>query len=255
MATNRMESAAPRPMANRLRALAWLGLAVSALAAIALLMAGAGYRAGWWTLGTAFTVLRWSAYGGAAGAIVSLAGAIGGLTSRRALVAAAAGVAIGAAVAGVPWRWQQTARSVPPIHDITTDLENPPAFVAVLPLRADAPNSAAYAGDAVAAQQRRAYPDLAGVVLPVPVERALAQAEQVARDMGWEIVAVDVASGRLEATDTTTFFGFKDDVVVRVQPSAGGSRVDVRSVSRVGRSDVGTNAARIREFLRRLQGA
>ena len=67
--------------------------------------------------------------------------------------------------------------------------------------------------------------------------------------MGWEIVASDPAAGRIEATDTTFWFGFKDDVVVRVAAAPDGSRVDVRSLSRVGLSDVGTNAARIRKYL------
>jgi uncharacterized protein (DUF1499 family) len=74
----------------------------------------------------------------------------------------------------------------------------------------------------------------------------------VAQDLGWEVVEADPAGGRLEATDTTTWFGFKDDVVVRIRPADGGSRVDVRSVSRTGRSDVGTNARRIRAYLRSL---
>jgi uncharacterized protein (DUF1499 family) len=72
--------------------------------------------------------------------------------------------------------------------------------------------------------------------------------------MGWEIVAADPATGRIEATATTLWFGFKDDIVVRVSASEQGSRIDVRSVSRVGRSDIGTNAKRIREYLAKLQG-
>jgi uncharacterized protein (DUF1499 family) len=73
--------------------------------------------------------------------------------------------------------------------------------------------------------------------------------------MDWQIVSADTAAGRLEATATTRWFGFKDDVVVRIRPDATGSRVDVRSVSRVGKSDVGTNAARVRTFLARLASA
>ena len=70
--------------------------------------------------------------------------------------------------------------------------------------------------------------------------------------MGWEIVDANPGQGRIEATDATFWFGFKDDMVVRVAPTETGSRVDVRSLSRVGRSDVGTNAKRIRAFLARL---
>jgi uncharacterized protein (DUF1499 family) len=71
--------------------------------------------------------------------------------------------------------------------------------------------------------------------------------------MGWDVVAVDAGRGRTEATDTTRWFRFKDDVVVRVTPSGNGARVDVRSKSRVGRSDVGTNARRIRTYLAEVE--
>ena len=70
--------------------------------------------------------------------------------------------------------------------------------------------------------------------------------------MGWEIVGSNAEEGRIEATDTTLWFGFKDDVVVRIQPRGDESLVDVRSLSRVGKSDVGTNAQRIRAYLRKF---
>lgn len=234
--------------------LAWAGLSVAALSGLALGSAGLGYRTGWWSLSTAFAIFRWAAYGGAAGAAIALAGAVMGLSNRRALAAGLVGAVVGSLVLAEPWRWQQTARAVPRIHDITTDLENPPAFVAILPLRANAPNSAVHGGPAVAAAQRSGYPDLATAMLNLSAEQAFTKAEQAARAMGWEIVSTDRASGLIEATETTRWFGFKDDVVVRVRAAAaGGSRVDVRSVSRVGGSDVGTNAKRIREYLRRLR--
>lgn len=234
--------------------LALAGLALATLGGLALGAAGLGYRAEWWPLSRAFSIFRWGAYGGAAGAAIGLAGALMGRSNRRALIAGLLGVVIGSLVCGGPWRWQQAARSVPRIHDITTDLENPPAFVAILPLRANAPNSAVHGGPAVAAAQRSGYPDLATAMLNLSAEQAFTKAEQAARAMGWEIVSTDRASGLIEATETTRWFGFKDDVVVRVRAAAaGGSRVDVRSVSRVGGSDVGTNAKRIREYLRRLR--
>ena len=90
------------------------------------------------------------------------------------------------------------------------------------------------------------------MTLPAPPDRVLTTAEALARRLGWEIVAVVPAEGRLEATATTPWFGFKDDVVVRVTPAATGSRVDMRSKSRVGRSDLGVNAKRIRAFLAEL---
>ena len=102
-------------------------------------------------------------------------------------------------------------------------------------------------------QQRAGYPDLGPLVLQAPPQQAFARALAAARDMGWEVVATEPGDGRIEATTTTFWFGFKDDVVVRVTPADGGSRIDVRSVSRVGRSDVGTNAKRIKTYLARIQ--
>jgi uncharacterized protein (DUF1499 family) len=163
-------------------------------------------------------------------------------------------VGLGAVAALVPYRWMQRAKQVPPIHDITTDTEQPPEFMAVLPLRADAPNPAAYGGPEIAAQQQQGYPDIVPLDLEEPPASVFARALDAAHDMHWEVVTADSAAGRIEATATTGWFGFKDDVVVRIAPRGSGSRVDVRSVSRVGKSDVGTNAARIREYLEALGG-
>ncbi len=146
----------------------------------------------------------------------------------------------------------QKARSVPPIHDISTDTENPPLFVAILAKRRDAPNPAGYGGPGIAAQQRAGYPDLAPQFYRMKPEALFGHALRAARELGWKIAAAVPEEGRIEAVDTTFWFGFKDDVVVRIAPAEGGSRLDLRSVSRVGRSDVGANAARIRKFLARL---
>src|SRR6185369_8526865 len=150
---------------------------------------------------------------------------------------------------GLPYSWKLKAQKYPRIHDISTDVDNPPRFVAVVPLR---PGALDYGGAAVAAQQLKAYPDLKTLVLNVPKERAFQSALETAREMGWAIVAEMPAEGRIEATDTTRWFGFKDDIVVRIFPAGERSLVDVRSVSRVGISDVGTNAQRIRSFLGKI---
>lgn len=233
------------------------GIVVAGLAALVAIVSGPGYRWGVWGLRPAFTALRWAAYGGIAGAVLSLVGGAAALATgeRRRLVGAALGLLVGATVAYIPWSWRQTARSVPPIHDITTDLERPPELVAVLPLREGSPNPPEHGGPEVAAQQREAYPDLVPLVLDAPPGQAFERALTAARSMGWEIVAAsepEGGEGRVEATATTFWYGFKDDVVVRITPAEAGSRIDVRSVSRVGRSDVGTNAKRIREYLARL---
>lgn len=144
-------------------------------------------------------------------------------------------------------------RSLPHIHDITTDTADPPEFVAVLPLRADAPNPPEYAGEEIAVQQRAAYPDIQPLRLPLAPVQAFERALATADSQGWHIVAAALPEGRIEATATTFWFGFKDDVVIRVTPDNGGSRIDMRSKSRVGGSDVGANAARIRAFFADLE--
>jgi hypothetical protein len=242
-------------MKHRLITACRLLVLAAALSAVALLLvSGLGNRFGWWPYRTAFEVLRWASYVGlaaAAAAIIALA--IPRLRAGWARVLVGA-LAVGVAVAYVPWQWQQRAQSLPRIHDITTDTANPPQFVAVLPLRAGAPNTAAYGGKEIADQQLKGYPDLRSLTLGVPPGVAFGRARDAAESMGWEIVAADPAAGRIEATATTLWFGFKDDIVVRVSPSDPGSRIDVRSVSRVGRSDIGTNAKRIREYLAKLRG-
>jgi len=229
------------------------GFWLAALAAVAAVLAGWGSREGWWHFRVGFSLLKWAAYGAAAAAVLSAIG-VGATRRGRARGRAAAwfGLAASLVVAGVPAVWVWTAGRVPPIHDITTDTENPPAFSAVVPLRKGAPNPVEYGGPTVAEQQRAAYPDVQPALLNVSPVLAFDRALETARAMGWRIVEANPAQGRIEAVDTTRWFGFQDDVVVRVVPAENGSRVDVRSLSRVGRSDVGTNAKRIRAFLARL---
>ncbi|HET7692806.1 MAG TPA: DUF1499 domain-containing protein [Gemmatimonadota bacterium] len=234
---------------------AYFGFALALAAALAAAAAGLGSRAELWTFRGGFEILRWAAWGGLAAAAISLLGlilAFGGRRRGSAFLLGALGLVIGLVTTWIPWSWKQRAEQVPPIHDISTDLTDPPAFEAILPLRADASNPSEYGGDSIARQQREGYPELGPLSLDAPPEAVFVRALDAARDMGWEIVESDPDRGRIEATATTAWFGFKDDVIVRVRPEAGGSRVDVRSVSRVGRSDVGTNARRIEEYLELL---
>lgn len=164
---------------------------------------------------------------------------------------ALAGILTGAAIASaVPAVWAGVGPTVPPIHDVTTDTEDPPAFVAVLPYRRYARNPPGYDGATVAARQRAAWPDLVPLDTPLGRDRVHAVARAAMTRAGWQIVGDDVAAGRLEAIATTRWLRFKDDVVVRLRDRPeGGTRVDVRSKSRIGRNDFGTNARRIRTYL------
>ncbi len=238
-----------------LSSLAITGVILAVLAAVAEVSAGFGSRWGLWYFRTGFIILRWAAYGGIVASLISFMSCIltrpG--TKHRGLIWSIIGLVIGLLVLGIPWSYWRTAQSVPPIHDITTDTENPPDFAAILPLRTNTPNPSEYGGPEIAVKQRAAYPDIVPLIFSIPPDQAFERALSVALSMGWQVVNATQSENRIEATDTTFWFGFKDDIVVRITPSDHGSRIDVRSVSRVGKSDVGTNARRIRKYLKKLQ--
>jgi uncharacterized protein (DUF1499 family) len=244
----------------RKRSISWvviLGAGLASVSAFMLLAAPLGYRLGILPLRTALLIVFiWGAYVGCAAAGVSLIGLVVTLLRprevRRGLLLAVISLLAGLFFIGMAGRFL-LGRPKPPIHDITTDTQDPPQYVAVLPLRANAPNKTAYGGEKVAALQREAYPDIQPLMLNVPPRQAFDRALATVREMGWAPVAADAAAGRIEATDQTFWMGFKDDVVIRVRATDGGSRIDVRSLSRVGGGDVGTNATRIRTYLKALK--
>lgn len=231
---------------------AWFALLLSLLAVVLLIVAGPGSRFGWWDFRTGFDLMRWAVYIGFGAALVALLMLLLPRTRRSGPVLLGVALVLGLVAALIPLNNMRIARSVPAIHDISTDTEQPPAFVAILPLRADAPNSSAYGGVEVARAQHAAYPELHTWHSEADTAATFERALKTAREMGWQIVAADPASGRIEATDTTFWFGFKDDIVIRVEAEGEGSKLDIRSVSRVGKSDVGANAARTRTFLDKL---
>jgi uncharacterized protein (DUF1499 family) len=234
--------------------------AAIALAALSLLALGAaplGWRTGWLPLRAAFGLLALAAIAAVLGALLA---AVALALARRRLgnlqILLLAGVLLlGAAFVLLPLR--AGLSRAPVIHDITTDTDNPPAIVAALPARAaEHAAPAAYGGEAIAAQQRAAYPDIAPVILPLAPARAFDLALHTARAMArWRIVASDPATGRIEASQASFWFGFVDDIVVRVAADGDGSRVDIRSVSRQGKGDLGVNAARVRAYIAALKAA
>ena len=222
-----------------------------------LLLSGPGTRFGLWPFRTGLLVFGIALLSAVLAFTVSVVALMVPRLRAQNGRAFATVLAMSLAVMLGPAMFVQRARGVPAIHDITTDPDNPPMFVDVIPIRAaaHADNPPEYAGMVVAAQQRKAYPDLAPLDLKAAPADSFATAAAAARAMGWEIVAEKPSEGRLEGTATTAFFGFKDDIVVRVAAAGEGSRIDVRSKSRLGRSDVGANAARIRAYLERLRGS
>jgi len=243
---------------SRLALLAGVALGIVALAA------PLGVWLGAWNFQTGFRILfnpesinvttaaPWIAGGAAIASILGFA--LGGRNAKRFGSLAAVGALLAGAGFIVPNSYRP-GPEIPPIHDITTDPDDPPSFVDVLPLRANAPNTTVYGGgpnqtpESLAAQQRGAYPDIVTREFNEPVAAVFVRAAAAARSLGWDIVAENVDEGRIEATDTTFWFRFKDDIVIRIRPTASGSELDARSVSRVGLSDAGKNAARLRAFL------
>lgn len=250
------------------RRLSWGALALSVGGLAAALIAAAGSGSGSWSFMTGFGILRYAffaAIGGGLLAIIVFVSArlrkvpAGRLNLVAFLLAAAFGAYLMNQIA--------TARQVPAIHDVTTDLADVPQF-GTLKVRADnlenipddgRPELAALDPEARwKAIHRQSYGDLRELRLPLSVADTIKRAEALARKRGWDVARVDARAGIVEATATTFFFRFKDDVVVRVRPDpgrAGGSIVDMRSISRVGGSDIGVNAQRIRAFLADLSAA
>ncbi len=234
-----------------------LGFVLAIVALVLLTLAPIGWRAGLWHFRTSFWYLMQpAAYLGIAAGLISLLSLLwwsGMDTAGRGM--AVAGLVVGAIMVYVPWSYYRTLGAVPRIHDITTDTENPPPFSAVILAARAAENGNSTDYDPkVAALQKQGYPDLAPVKTALPPAEALRRALAAAQAMsGWTIVTTDPALGRIEASQSTLFMGFTDDVVIRVAADGAGARIDVRSESRQGTSDFGVNAKRIRAYTEALK--
>ncbi|HEX8469276.1 MAG TPA: DUF1499 domain-containing protein [Allosphingosinicella sp.] len=231
-------------------------------AVIAALLAALGSAMGMWGFGTGLKALRYLFFAAAAGAVLGLIGLV--MARRRAKLMLANLLALVVALGFVLYLGNlvRIAKSVPAIHDVATDLNDLPQFTR-LKVRADnlenIPDEGKPELKALTPEERwkalhRAhYGDVRTLRLAAPPDTVLKRAAALAGERGWDVALVDL--GKVEATDTSTFFRFKDDVVIRVRPApGGGSLVDMRSISRVGGSDVGMNAKRVRAFLADLQG-
>lgn len=225
-----------------------LGFALGVSVMIAAVMSAVGYRLGWWRHLEAFSIFEWATYAATIALIVS---AYGSFKTRpqgqqRGLLLGITGMALSLLVITATLLFEYSAQAFPPINDITTDTQDPPSFW-------DMPNPIEYPGQTVADIQQAAYPDLTPLELSIPPETAFEYALAVVADRGWEVIASDPDEGRIEATDSSLLFGFKDEVVVRIAASGDGTIVDVRSHSRIGRIDRGANARRIRGYLEILK--
>jgi hypothetical protein len=264
-----VQSTAPGWLARNYGRIAALCFAVALIGVLVEIGAGFGYRFQMIPLQVALLkMLPIGAYISIGGAALCLAAVIlavviykGAFLKPAALVLV--GLVVGAGAAYLPYSMSQVGAKVPPIHDITTDTVNPPVYIDVLPLREQtrASNTAEYLQENklgsrvinVPEAQLKAYPDIKPVMLDgVAPADAYARALAAVKKEGWTIVADKPEEGRIEAWDKTLWFGFIDDVVIRVAPTDTGSKIDIRSLSRVGGSDVGKNAERIRGYIQTL---
>lgn len=229
----------------------WLLLTIIALAAVAL-------RLNLLHFNTVFEIFKYAGLAAVAMALFSMLVFLWGMVKRHSEARNAAlwAMVLGVVPVAVPLLTVgQENFNAPPIHDISTDLKDPPQFEAILSLRGPDDNSPEYPGESVANQQRSAkiYQDIGPLQLTLSVSEATELAANVARKLGWRVVANKPAKGRLEAVYRTPLLGFTGDVVVRVRKEGEGARVDVRSASRVGTSDLGANGKRIRAFLAAME--
>ncbi|MBA3729889.1 MAG: DUF1499 domain-containing protein [Sphingomonas sp.] len=248
------------------RRLSWVALVLSVGGLAAALIAAVGSGAGAWSFRIGFSILRYSFYAAMAGGVLAIVSFVlsrrsGARTGRLNLAA----IGIAAVFGAYLMNQVSTARTVPAIHDATTDLADIPTFRA-LPVRADnlenipdngRPDLAALDPESRwKAIHKEAYGDVRTLRLAESPAQVFDRAEALVQRRGWKIAQVNGSTGTIEATATTLFFRFKDDVIVRVRADParpGGSIVDMRSISQVGGSDVGVNAKRIRAFLADLQ--
>ena len=185
--------------------------------------------------------------------IMIFAGTVLNKAPRKVTLPVAMGVLMALSIYIPYYVFMDRAQTLPRIHDITTDTAKPPVFVRVASIRPAGSNPLEYGGPKIAQQQTAAYPEVRPAYLGVDKSAAFLRALEIVKDLGWEVVDANPAEGRIEATDTTFGFGFKDDVVIRItEEGPQKSLIDIRSVSRVGVSDVGVNAERIVKFLHKL---
>lgn len=233
---------------------------VLAIAALLMLAAGPlGWRAGWWHYRVGLqTLMPYAGYVGVVGMAISALTLIFGTRTiaRRGIILAVLGLLIGGTAAYLPWQWNNMRGAFPRVNDVTTDLDNPPSLAFADGMRkAEGGNRVAYGGAEPAAVQKKSYPDIVPAMLDLPPAQAFDRALAVAKAGGWSIVRADPAAGIIEASDRSRWYGFTDDIAIRVTPTDTGSRVDIRSSARQGRGDFGVNATRVRGFLAALRAA
>lgn len=230
-----------------------LGIIIAVLAALLAMLAVVLHRFEAVGFQISLPMLAVSALSGLLAVVLSAIGLITAWQQQKSVLPVLAGLLLGLIVAAPTILTMLSGSGVPRIHDITTDIDNPPEFKAVLALRTHTDNTLDRKSPENLTQlQQEAYPALKPLLLDRSRDIVFTQALQLAKSHGWKIAAASADKGTIEATATTPIMAFKDDVVIRIQSVEDKTRVDMRSVSRVGLSDLGANAARIQQFMNEL---
>lgn len=230
------------------------GTSISVVGALTVILAGYGYQWGWWHFSTGFSLIPWGTGGVILGGVLAL---IGFLRSNKKMntLSFAAGFSMLltiTAITNIGYWYAEVKTGYPPIHDITTDTMNPPRFEAIVPLRKNAPNPLKYDAETAVAQ-KAFYPDIKPLLVSMNYDEAYDRALKTARSMGWQLVGESRQDGRIEAYEKLLWFGFIDDVVIKVDTTGTGSKIDMRSISRLGKGDLGVNAKRIRSYFKKFK--
>ena len=229
--------------------LAVWGLRLALIAPLIMLIAGGLYRLRFVDFQIPLLAFAVAVLLAALAALFGLIGAVSGaLGAHDKTIRAVVALAVALLVLVGPLNTLRQGAGAPMIHDITTDLEDPPIFVEVPRKRSVSDNSLDIDAE-VLATQKAYYTDIGPTMLPMAKREAFALVRETVNDFEWVVHAENANLGYIEATASTPFFGFRDDVVIRVSEEAGRVRVDMRSASRVGLSDLGVNAGRIRDFM------
>lgn len=242
---------------SALPGLGWLVCAIALAAALTVVATGPGYQLGLWDFSGSLKVLRMAGYAAMAtvGFAFILILCVMLCGPYRALIGTTLALVIGISAAAVPLSLYRAANISQGVNDITTDTDNPPVLSVLLRYRTEPHvTNAIYPGEKSARVQRDIYPDIQPAHVAMPPIQAFARALGTATGMGWTVVAADSNSGVIEAYDRTLWYGFTDDIVIRVKVDGDGSRVDVRSKARLNGNDFGKNAERVRAYLREVAG-
>jgi len=210
------------------------------------------YRLNLWEMGTSFKIIQYTGYASIVILAITLfVGIFAFIKKHKPIAERCACIAVLLAVPVIGLAMQASkAKSLPFLHQVTTDTVNLPQFNAIVALRGEGSNPLAYDSEKLAPLQLQAYPELKPIISELTPQRAFLKAIQTAKSLGWEIISQQQEQGTIEAVDTTLLWGFKDDIAIRITATNTGSKIDLRSISRIGGTDLGANAVRVKNFIK-----